>query len=109
MAGTTSRSQVVFGVAFGILLQPVSVMMVIAYINATAHGEGRGWGLMAAYLLYWSYFGMAQALTILPAALVMLSFGRHGVVRGLLYVGTTLALLNAAVLAVEYPLLRLVY
>jgi len=104
MKTTSSPLQVVLGAALGILLQPVSLMLVGAYVQATTRAgtEARGWGMMGAALLYMFYFGMAQVLTILPAALLLLPTGRHGVVRGLLYVGTFLAVGNIGVLAFMY-------
>ena len=100
MKATSSPAQVGVGVALGILLQPISVMIVGAYVQSTtaAGTEARGWSMMGVALLYWFYFGMAQVLTILPAALLLLPNGKHGVVRGLLHVGTFLALANIAIL-----------
>ncbi|MFZ0883053.1 MAG: hypothetical protein WAN14_06610 [Candidatus Acidiferrales bacterium] len=49
---------------------------------------------------------MAQILTILPAALLMLSAGKQGLARGLLYAGTLLALLNIATLISGYTALH---
>ena len=104
MKATSSPLQIGVGVVLGILLQPVSLMIVAGYSVATTRpgSEARGWGLMGASLLYFTYFGMAQVLTILPAALLLLPTGKHGVVRGLLVVGTILALANIAVLISLY-------
>jgi len=102
MRSTSSPLQITIGVVLGILLQPVSLWLVGAYITATRTGEARGWALMGAAFLYVVYFGMAQILTILPAALLFLPSGKHGVVRGLLGVGTFLAIANIAVLIFIY-------
>jgi hypothetical protein len=104
MKVTSSPVQLGVGVAFGLLLQPISLMMVGAYVQSTtaAGTEARGWGMMGVVLLYWFYFGMAQVLTILPAALLLLPTGKHGIVRGLLCVGTFLALANMAILIIAY-------
>jgi hypothetical protein len=100
MKVTSSPAQVSVGVAFGLALQPISLGMVGVYVQSTtvAGTEARGWDMMGLALLYWLYFGMAQVLTILPAALILLPTGKHGIVRGLLYVGTFLALANIAIL-----------
>lgn len=104
MKVTSSPSQVGAGIVLGLLLQPISLMMVGLYVQSTtaAGTEARGWGMMGVALLYWFYFGMAQVLTILPAALLLLPTGRHGTVRGLLYVGTFLALTNIAILIAAF-------
>jgi len=107
MNESPSRSQLSFGIILGVLLQPLSLLMVLAFINATARdSESRGWGSMGAVLLYGFYFGMAQVLTILPASLLLLLAGKIGAVRGLLNVGTILALLNVVVLVAMYAVLR---
>jgi hypothetical protein len=49
---------------------------------------------------------MWQVLTILPAALLFFSAGKHGVVRGLLRVGTFLAVGNIAVLLWLYAIMH---
>jgi len=100
MKSTSSPLQIAGGVVLGIALQPLSLLIVAGYIVATTRPgtEARGWSLMGAALLYFAYFGMAQVLTILPAALILLPTGKHGVARGLLLVGTALALLNVCVL-----------
>src|SRR5271165_3520426 len=104
MKSASSPLQIGLGVALGIVLQPVSMAMVGALIVATTRPgtEERGWGLMGASLLYFTYFGMAQVLTILPAAVLLLPTGKHGVVRGLLAVGTFLALANIVLLVFLY-------
>lgn len=103
MNETRSLSQVSVGVVLGILLQPLSVLMVIAFIEVTARSsEERGWGIMGACLLYILYFGMAQVLTILPASLLLLTAGKRDIVRGLLYVGTFLAVTNVVLLVALY-------
>jgi hypothetical protein len=104
MKSTTSPQQVAWGTTLGILLQPVSLIIVLAFVTATTKPgtESRGWGMMGAFLGYFLYFGMAQVLTILPAALLLLPTGRHGVVRGLLRVGTFLALGNMVLFVFLY-------
>jgi hypothetical protein len=100
MKSTTSPFQIALGVVLGIALQPLSLLIVAQYIiHTTRPGtEERGWSLMGVGLLYFAYFGMAQVLTILPAALILLPTGKHGIVRGLLLLGTASALLNVGVL-----------
>jgi len=103
MKSTSSPPQVGWGVVLGLLLQPISLGLVLAYVTATTRpGEDRGWGLMGALFFYFFYFGMAQVLTILPAALLLLPTGKHRVVCGLLGVGTFLALANIAVVVFMY-------
>lgn len=103
MKATSSGSQIGWGIALGILLQPLSVLLTVGIVIAmTKAGENRGWGVMGAVLGYSGSFGMAQILTILPAALLLLATGKHGVVRGLLAVGTLLAIANVALLVFAY-------
>ena len=100
MKPTSSPFQIAVGVVLGIALHPLSVLIVTQYIiHTTRPGtEERGWSLMGVALLYFAYFGMAQVLTILPAALILWPTGKHGIVRGLLLLGAALALLNIGVL-----------
>ena len=100
MKATSSPLQIAMGALLGIVLQPLSLLIVQGFIVATTRAgtEARGWGLMGATLGYLFYFGMAQVLTILPAALLLLPTGKHGVVRGLLAIGTLLALANIVLL-----------
>jgi len=95
MKSTSSPQQVARGVALGILLQAVLPLIVIRYLQLhPPTGEAAGWagigapGFLAAGILS---MGMWQVFTILPAALLLLPTGKHGVVRGLLYVGIFLA------------------
>jgi hypothetical protein len=96
MKSTSSPHQMAVGVVLGIALQPLSFLIAAGCMFAKT-GDLR-WGLMGAILLFTYYFGAGQVLTILPAALILLPSGKHGVVRGLLLVGTALALLNLGVL-----------
>jgi hypothetical protein len=111
MKSTSSPLQIGLGVALGIVLQPLSMAMAGALIIATTRPgtEERGWGSRGASLLYFTYFGMAQVLTILPAALLLLPIGKHGVVPGLLFVWTFLALANIAVLVFLYATKRTIF
>lgn len=103
MKSTSSPQQVASGVVLGLVLQPVSLFLVLGLITVTSRsGEDRGWAQMGAVLLYFTYFGMAQVLTILPAALLLARAGKHGIVRGLLGLGTFLSLANIAVLILIY-------
>jgi len=104
MKSTSSPLQIGMGVLLGIVLQPLSLLIVEGLIVATTRAgtEQRGWGLMGATLGYFAYFGMAQVLTILPAALLLLPTGKRGVVRGILAVGTFLALANIVLLVFLY-------
>lgn len=98
MKSTSTPFQIGLGVILGIVLQPLSLLMVGKYVIATT---GRGTGnVVGAGLVYFACFGMAQVLTILPAALLLLPTGKHGIVRGLLLLGTALALLNVVALMV---------
>jgi len=110
MKPTSSPQQVAWGVALGILLQAVPPLVLIAYYELhPLTGEAAGWagiaapGFFAAGILS---MGMWQVLTILPAALLFSSTGKHGIVRGLLRVGTFLALGNIAVLLWLYAIMH---
>lgn len=110
MKATSSPQQVAWGVALGILLQSVPVLILVAYYQLhPLTGEARGWagiaapGIFAAGILS---MGMWQVLTILPAALLLLLTGKHGIVRGLLYVGTFLAIGNILVLIWLYTIMH---
>ncbi len=93
---TSSPQQVFLGIVLGILLQAVPPLLLF----------GRGGELGLAVLPLFAAgilsLGMWQVLTILPAALLFWSTGKHGVVRGLLRVGTFLALGNVALLVRIY-------
>jgi hypothetical protein len=93
MKATTSRTQVFVGVVFGLLLQVLALAIVIGYFVHADRGNG-SWAALGSVVLAGFYFGMAQVLTILPAALITLALGRHGTTRGLLYTGIFLALWN---------------
>lgn len=97
---TSSPQQVSLGIALGILLQAVPPLLLF--------GAGGGLGLAVLPLFAGGILslGMWQVLTILPAALLFLSAGKHGVVRGLLRVGTFLALGNVAVLLWLYSIMH---
>ncbi|MGA2354605.1 MAG: hypothetical protein ABSG02_08915 [Terriglobales bacterium] len=102
MKSTSSPPQVVCGVVLGIMLQAIPPLLLFRYWQLHAiPGKGPGWeglagmGLALAAVLS---VGMWQVITILPAALLILPTGKHGVVRGLLYIGTFLALGNIAII-----------
>jgi hypothetical protein len=110
MKPTSSPQQVSWGVTLGIVLQVVPPLLVLWY--AELHpptGEAAGWAGLAAPLFFAGGIlsvGMWQVLTILPAALLFFSAGKHGVVRGLLRVGIFLALGNIAVLLWLYTIMH---
>jgi hypothetical protein len=85
--GWTSPRQVVFGMALGILLFPVPLILEFAYFRGTE-------GTLNVPFHAALYFGVVQAFTILPASLRFYLVGKHDVVRGLLYFGTFAALCN---------------
>jgi len=96
MKSTSSPQQVFGGVVLGFLLQAVPPMLLFMYYQSQPPltGEARGWAGLAAPVFFAAgifSIGMWQVLTILPAALLLLPTGKHGVVRGLLYCGTFLA------------------
>lgn len=98
MKPTSSPQQVSLGVALGILLQAVPLLLLFT--------GGLGLALLPLFAAGILSVGMWQALTILPAALLFLSAGKHGVVRGLLRVGIFLALGNVAVLVWIYSIMH---
>jgi hypothetical protein len=103
----TSPLQVALGCVLALLLQPLSAWIVWAYLSGKVKWEF----LMAPFVFLGLYlslipvvhvfvvpsFGVAQALTILPAAVILYLAGKRDMVRGLLQVGTGLALLNVGV------------
>ena len=96
MKSTSSPRQVFWGVVLGILLQAVPPMLLFMHT-----GESQGGAGLAALVFFFAgifSLGMWQVLTILPAALLLLPTGKHGVVRGLLYCGTFLAAANIVLL-----------
>lgn len=102
MKSTSSPQQITCGVVLGILLQAVPPLLIYGYWQLhPPTGEAAGWagiavpGFILAGMLS---MGMWQVITILPAALLILPTGKHGVVRGLLYFGTFLALANIAII-----------
>jgi hypothetical protein len=105
---TSSPQQVSWGVTPGILLQAVPPLLLSMYwgLHAAPGGAGLGLAVLPLFAAGILSMGMWQALTILPAALLFLSAGKHGVVRGLLRVGTFLALGNVAVLVWIYSIMH---
>jgi hypothetical protein len=110
MKSTSSPQQIAWGVALGILLQAVPPLLLFMYWQVhPLTGEARGWEGIAApgfFAVGILSMGMWQVLTILPAALLLLPTGKHGVVRGLLYVGTFLATATILVLIRIYVVLH---
>jgi len=102
MKSTSSPRQVSCGIVLGILLQAVPPMLLFMHWqNQPLTGESQGGAGLAALVFFAAgifSLGMWQALTILPAALLLLPTGKHGVVRGLLYCGTFLAAANIVLL-----------
>jgi hypothetical protein len=85
--GRTSPRQVVVGMALGILLLPLPLILEFAYFHGTE-------GTMNVPFHAVLYFGVIQAFAILPASLCFYLLSKHDVVRGLLYFGTFAALCN---------------
>jgi hypothetical protein len=113
----TSSLQIALGCVLALLLQPLSLWIVWTYLSPKG-----GWQFLGAPFvfagLYLSLipvvhffvvpsFGVAQALTILPATVIFYLGGKHDILRGLLLVGTGLALLNVGVSFYAYFLQRL--
>jgi hypothetical protein len=104
MKPTTSPLQIFLGVLLGIVLLPAALLLAGHFwtdIMHILHQESIWPGLefiVAAVL----FSGIIQAFTILPAALVFLAAGKYGVVSGLLYFGTFLALLNVLAWIARY-------
>jgi len=105
---TSSPQQLSLGVALGILLQAVPPLLLSMYwgLHPSPGGAGLGLAVLPLFAAGVLSVGMWQVLTILPAALLFLSAGKHGVVRGLLRVGTFLALGNIAVLVWIYSIMH---
>ncbi len=110
MKPTSSPEQVSWGVTLGIVLQAVPPLLIFRYSELhPPTGEAAGWAGIGAPVFFAAGIfsvGMWQVLTILPAALLFLSAGKYGVVRGLLRVGTFLALGNIAVLLWLYVIMH---
>jgi hypothetical protein len=102
MKSTSSQQQVTCGIVLGILLQAIPPLLIYRYYQLhPPTGEAAGWAGIALpgfVMVGILSMGMWQVLTILPAALLILPTGKHGIVRGLLYVGTFLALGNVAII-----------
>lgn len=109
---TTSSLQVAMGRVLALLLQPLSVWIVWTYLSGKGNWEGFGAPFVfvgfflslipVPHVFFVPSFGVAQALTILPAAIVLYLVGMHDIVRALLQVGTGLALLNVGVVCFVY-------
>ncbi len=85
--GTTSSRQVIFGMALGILLLPIPLILEAEFYK----GEMAGLNVLFHAVLF---FGVVQAFAIVPAAVCFFFAGKHGVVRGLLYFGIFAAVCN---------------
>lgn len=114
MKKISSPLEVVLGCALGAALQPVSLWVVMNYFSWRP--PIKDWGL-AIYPFAGMYasiipiqrgvlqipsFGVAQAFTIVPAAFLMCVAGTNGIARGLLLLGTALALANVGVILYVY-------
>lgn len=89
MKPTYSPVQIVLGYIIGLLLQPVSLRIVIHHFSGPPRKEW-GLGIYVFFAMYASIlqiprgvfqiptFGVAQAFTILPAALLMWLVGIRG-------------------------------
>ena len=93
MKPTTSPLQIFLGVVLGALLQPVALLLASSFWT-NVMGQRSSWPGMEALFAAVLFFGVIQSFAILPAALVLYAAGKQGVVSGLLYFGTFLALLN---------------
>lgn len=113
MKQTSSTPQVIYGWMLAFVLQPLSAWLVWNYVFARHLNFSEpmaGWTPMIFTLIYLSFipipgfpsFGVAQALTILPAAAVAFAIGRRGIVRGLVQAGTALAVANFAWVLIQY-------
>jgi hypothetical protein len=79
MTPSNRDGQIVVGLVLGVLLQPVAWLIAWPRLGS--------FGLLAAL-----WFGTVQSIAILPAAIVFTVFGKRDLSRGLLYLGTGLAL-----------------
>jgi hypothetical protein len=108
MKSSSSERQVFWGVILGVLLQAVPPLLLFAESRPLT-GESQGWAGIGAPVFFGAgilSIGMWQVLTILPAALLLVPTGKHGVVRGLLYVGTFLAAANIVLLLRIYTIIH---
>jgi hypothetical protein len=113
MKTTSSPVQVGLGYIIGLLLQPVSLWIVMDQFSGRPLKQW-GFAIFPFFAAYASIlqvprsvflvptFGVAQALTILPAALLTWLVGIREVARGLLQMGTLLALANVGVIVFVY-------
>lgn len=85
--GTTSPLQRFLGLLLGLLLLPLPFIVELMYFHGTESTLNAPFHAVL-------FFGVVQALVILPASLCFYLAGKHGVVRGLLYFGTFAALSN---------------
>jgi hypothetical protein len=110
MKATSSDGQVYCGVILGILLQAVPPLLLFTYWQShPLTGESQAWAGLAAPAFFGAgilSMGMWQVLTILPAALLLVPTGKHGIVRGLLYVGTFLAAANILLVLAIYRVIH---
>lgn len=109
-----SSYQIGLGRFLGIFLQPLSFLLVARHLNPIVPLEKWGLAIYAFLAMYFSLlpvprpaflipsFGVAQVLTILPAALLFWVIRKHDVARGLLQAGTYLALANIALIIYIY-------
>jgi hypothetical protein len=101
MNPTTSPLQVLLGVVLGALLQPAAIFLASRFWTVLLNHKS-SWPEMDLIFHIVLFFGIVQAFAILPAALVFYAARKHGVVSGLLYFGTFLALLNVLAWITNY-------
>jgi len=88
---TSSPLQIVGGLALGAIAQPLAYIGIAMFRQAYSPNS---WAGLETLFIAFLFFGVVQAIVIVPLALVFWALGKNGVVCGLLYFGTILALFN---------------
>jgi FtsH-binding integral membrane protein len=105
MIKESSTPQILVGVGLGLLLEAAALaigFVLMEMVQKVRNPSDLTYLHFFTSLVIGYFFGVVQAITIVPSSLIFYFAGKHGVVRGLLYFGTFLALLNLLFLVSHY-------
>jgi len=97
--GASSALQIAGGVVLGAIAQPFAYLGIAMFLQITSSNS---WWPMSEFFAGLLYFGVVQAIVIVPLALAFWALGKNGVVCGLLYFGTFLAVDNVLAWVFRY-------
>ncbi len=99
---SNSPTQIFLGIGVGLLLQPVALIvgsMLWNIFHGYHDSSETGWAFLTAPVYF---FGVTQAIVIIPSVFFYHAKQQYDKVRGLLYVGIFLALCNVLLWVFKY-------